>query len=244
MRQLGHTERSAEGTLPRIRAGQGEREGNTMAKPQISLLYIDDMPEGYFADFIDEVRGAGVKLEVASRENEPFAALEWAVLTAVAIYLSKPFIDAFLKRLADDATDAVYAKVKAAVTKLAEKLLIRDRGCMTVISSSPNKVKGAASRAFSIYSETRTQRSLKFVYNDTLTSLECEQSFEQVFTVLQQHHNSIDDSDLLSEQIAKLENPSAGTIYLFYEAESNTWSVIDPLKMARELHREQSGNAR
>ncbi len=207
------------------------------AEIEIGLSYLEAIPEQYFADFVSDIRATGTNLQTKARENEPYQALEWVIPTAVAVYFGKPFIDAIIKRAADDFGDAVYPKIKSAVQRLVRRIFIKQPLSIKVISTAKHKVANPDSIVFSIYAAGK-DKSLKFVFNEPLTEDQYLACIDALFSQLADHHNA-KVTDSITEQIATLENPRSNEVYLIYNKSLSTWSIVDPMVMARALHARQ-----
>lgn len=202
----------------------------TINDVDFALLYIDNIPSNYFDEIRQVAEDDGLNLLEEPRENEPFMAIEWVVPAAVSVYIGLKFIDAFLKRAADDVADAVYPKFKTALINLAKKVLVQDRDKFSVFSSSPKKITNTHSLIFSIYSETKLNRRLKFVFHRELPENEYEKCIEKIFSLLHEHHLSENNEDHLSLAITEVSNLGTREVYLLYNPESSEWELVDPIK--------------
>jgi len=209
-----------------------------MSDFDIALRYYTDVPDGYLDDFRKSFDGDDVRLSEQELEPAAFNAMEWVIPTAVAVYIANPFIDAIIKRAADDFGDAVYPRIKKAVINLAKKLYVRERLPLVMVTSQGPKDDSSDVIQFSIYSETTTKRRIKFVFTKTYAEQQYEQCVEQVFGILTEHHGSVDGSDSLSQQIAQLPENRQDRIFLVYDDHTETWSVRDPIQEALDGKRE------
>jgi hypothetical protein len=102
----------------------GAKEESLMPDFDIALRYFTGLPDGYLDDFWESLPTSGFR--VADREFQPgpFAAMEWLVPTAVAIYIAKPFFDVVIKRAADDFGDVVYPRLKSGIARLVNSTLL------------------------------------------------------------------------------------------------------------------------
>lgn len=208
-----------------------------MREIEIELRYSTGVPNGYLDDFRRPFSDGRVRLSVQEFEPRPHAALEWVIPTAVAVYIAKPFLDAIIKRAADDFGDSVYPRIKGAIVDLARKLYIRQPPPSFVITNQGPKVP-SADMVFSICSETTTAHSIKFVFLKTYSDEQYDACVEQIFKILAKHHASIDGSDHLSRQIAVLPENRRGHIYLAFDDDSGAWIVRDPIQEAVNRKRE------
>ncbi|MDQ3565424.1 MAG: hypothetical protein M3436_15285 [Pseudomonadota bacterium] len=203
----------------------------------IGLRYYTVIPDGYLDEFRASFIDDDVRLSEQELEPAPFNAMEWVIPTAVAVYVAKPFLDAIIKRAADDFGDAVYPRIKAAIINLAKKLYVRERLPLVMITSQGPNDDSSDVIQFSICSETTTKRRIKFVFTKTYAEQQYETCIDQIFTILAEHHGSGDGRDALSQQIAQLPAIRRDQIFLVYDDESETWSVRDPIQATLDRKR-------
>jgi hypothetical protein len=191
-------------------------------KYDIGIVYQDDMPEQLVLDLAKDLREANVEVEIEKRPNVPFIALEWAIPTAIIVYLAKPYIDSFLKEAGKDH----YLIVKEKLTKFAQKVLkIRRR---TIVSSqSPNKVSkdNPVSSSFSLCSITIDGRPLKFLFLGDREDDYYEYCINEIFSVLLNHAQEFPD-DYISNQADRLPRRSRD-IYMFFDESAKKWKAVD-----------------
>jgi hypothetical protein len=191
-------------------------------KYDIGISYQDDMPEQLVLDLAKELREANVEVEIEKRPNTPFIALEWAIPTAIIVYLAKPYIDSFLKEAGKDH----YLIVKEKLTKFAQKVLKIRR--QTVVSSqSPNKVRAdnPVSSSFSLCSITIDGRPLKFLFLGDREDDYYEYCINEIFSVLLNHAQEFPD-DYISNQADRLPRRSRD-IYMFFDESAKKWKAVD-----------------
>lgn len=204
-----------------------------LLQADIALLYLDTIPAEFFDGFRKLADEKKLDLLEEPRENVPYAALEWVIPTAVAVYVGMKFIDAFFKRAADDVADSVYPRFKSALHKIAKRVLIDERSRFNLFSSSPKKVVNPHSLLFSVLSETRCNRGLKFIFDRVLSDAECEECINQVFVLLQQHYENEDNTDALSVGIDATVDARSRVVYVLFNSSTDCWEVIDPMREAR-----------
>jgi len=202
----------------------------------LGLRCYAGIPDGYLDDFRASLPREGFRVTDDEVPPRPIAAIEWVVPTAIAIYIAKPFIDVILKRAADDFADVVYPRLKGGIATLAKKVFIRDR---LPLSHDTCDVSSAPSEAvfFSICSETTTTKRIKFVFTEPLPEHQYDTCIQELFTLLEQHHQSQDGTDDLSRQIAALPENLQYQIFLVYDGVSDTWEVRDPIHELIEKRR-------
>lgn len=200
-----------------------------MPEFDLGLRYYTVIPDGYLDDFRASLPTDQFRVTDHEVPPRPVSAMEWLVPTAIAIYIAKPFIDVILKRAAGDFADVVYPRLKSGIASLAKKIFIRERLPLSrVTRDGPSELPETA--FFSICSETTRKKRIKFVFTKPLPEHQYDLCIEQVFEVLEQHHQSQDGTDQLSRQIAALPQNRQDQIFLFYDVESDAWEVRDPIQ--------------
>jgi hypothetical protein len=197
----------------------------------IALLYIDTVPIEYFQDFRDLAAVDGFVLIDEPRENVPYAALEWVVPTAIAVYVGMKFIESFVKRAADDLSDSLYPKIRAAIVGLVDRLLIRERARFSVVTSGgPKKVTSPHSLIFCVYADTRLQKRAKFIFEMEMSAAQYAACVEHLFELLSEHHRAEGNSDRMSREIVNMSDIRSSEVYLVYNIHALRWEVVDPIQ--------------
>ena len=202
----------------------------------IGLRYFSGLPDGYLDDFRESLPTENFRVSEKEVPPRPLNAMEWVVPTAVAIFFAKPFIDVLLKRAADDFADAVYPRFKSGIASLAKKLFVRERVPLKRVTRA-GATDAPAALYFSIESETRTTKRVKFVFANVLTDEQYDACIDQAFQMLEQHHATQDGTDSLSSQIATLPENRQDHIFLVYNPNSDTWEVRDPIQESLDKQR-------
>jgi len=187
------------------------------------VSYDAEVPEDFFEDFLRDTKGANVPVETSTRTVGPMMALEWLLPTTVIVFLAKPFLDAFLKRAADDVADAVYPKIKNAITKLVIKVLVSTRGSWKRITRSGELPREGHSPFFSIESETKEATRIKFVFNEGANEEQYIACVNQALQLLQAHHMETTLDPLLNAPVDENRN----TIYMLYDDDHQHWYAVN-----------------
>ena len=188
----------------------------------IEISYIEDLPEQVISDFVQELREANVTVNIESRPNGTFMALEWAIPAAIIAYLAKPYIDGLLKEAAKDH----YAIVKEKLSKFTRRIS-KVKQVTIVSSQSPNKLHkdNPVSNSFSIWSQTIDGRPLKFLFFGDRDDDYYERCIDEVFNVLLNHAEEF-PNDYISNQADRLPRKSR-EIYLLFDESAKTWKPVD-----------------
>ncbi|MEZ6056207.1 MAG: hypothetical protein R3C01_05840 [Planctomycetaceae bacterium] len=211
---------------------------------EIGIEYIGGISEEYFSEFADGVESGGATLLSKPRENVYYAALEWVVPTAIAVYIGKPFVDGILKRAANDFGDTVYPKIKDAVKQLVRKVFVGQPLSFTTVTSSSAKLTSVESTIFSVCAFGPDGTKMKFIFNERLNEAEYNACIDALFRQLVDFHRS-DSPDAITEQLEQLPIQRRRSIYLIYGATLESWSVVDPIaaSLARQSQRKAEDEA-
>jgi hypothetical protein len=187
----------------------------------VTLLYSDYIPDSTFEELENELDSLGVELHKEPHEGGPQAGLELYAITAIAIYLAKPFVDDLLKRAAQDVNDQVYPSLKSVLTGLVQKIFVRDRRIHFV--GTPGKITTEEALMFALLTETQDGKRVKFVFISTLADEEYAVAIEGMFQVLRNHRSPTDGADILSNNTVP--KSSWRPIVLTYNPETRSWEL-------------------
>ena len=125
----------------------------------VNIMAIDGFANEEIMEFRRKMADAGSGCEMFLRKPEPVAALIDYMPYAVAVLITKPFLDGFLKKAGEDA----YVQLKASIASLIER--IRAKKAL-YYASSDNKVPPAPahSRCIAIHSVDGEGHSVKFLF--------------------------------------------------------------------------------
>ena len=202
-----------------------------MSNHSLVISYDAEVPEDLFEDFLRDAKGANLPIETSTRTVGPIMALEWLLPTTVIVFLAKPFLDAFLNRAADDVADAVYPKIKNAITKLVIKVLVSTRGSWKRITTSGELPREGRSAFFSIESETKEATRIKFVFNEGANEEQYAACVDQAIQLLQAHHLETTLDPLLDAPVDENRN----TIYMLYDDDQRRWYAANIQEEIRKI---------
>jgi hypothetical protein len=198
---------------------------------EIVLQYDSAVP----VDYLDEFRKSLTTEDFSVTERKirigAVASLDWVVPTAITILITKPFLDAFLKRASEDFADFAYMNLKKAVAGLAKKVFVKERLPLKRITSdgitdAPNV------SLFSIYVDVSDVMQVKFVFEPAIPEDQYDLCMNELFVLLEGFSRSKDAKDSLSCQIAELPESRRRRIYLTYDLRAESWEVRDPIAEA------------
>jgi hypothetical protein len=203
-----------------------------MSESRLIVYYNEELPTGFFGEFLDEAETAHLPVALESRESGPTAGIDWLLPTGVIVFLAKPFVDDLLKRSAKEVGDWAYPKLKSAISSLAKKVLIGTREVWRIVDGFGVKPREGKSPFFSVVTETRDGKTVKLVFDEGLSADEYEECVDRAVKLVLSIHLAGSPDPLKGAPIDNY----AGTrgIYFFYVPERKDWRAID---VYEELHK-------
>jgi len=121
-------------------------------KPDIGLVFEEDLPDDIFREFESSVKSNGLNLLVDSKE--PMGAMmcgEWYIIPVVAAFIGKSYFDGFLKEMGKDH----YQSFKESLSTLLNKVMNKPR-IEPVLIGTEGKINqnNPFSLAFAVHAET------------------------------------------------------------------------------------------
>lgn len=191
------------------------------------IVYPEAFPDELLARFEADIAHASLRVSVnrPPRTLETKAALEWLVPTAVVVYLTKPYFEAFLEEAGRDH----YGLLKGAITRLwktffhpSEKLIVYRVGRLGTSAADP-----FYSRTFSVVAEWTATCDIKLMVRESAS--------EKEFAAVVDHF--IDEVKLLNSgtpeaalrRLLVQTRPIDGQILVTYDASSGAFILVDPM---------------
>lgn len=183
----------------------------------MGLVYQEDVPAEIINEFASSITEKDFKLDVQSREIGVYAAMEWAIPTLIAAYLTKPYFESFLQEAGRDH----YQLLKTGILKLFSRLF---------------KQSGADGRdrspQFSLVVQLNDGSSLKFIFSERLSPAGYEIAISKVYLLVSEHYQDA-PRDRITAMVAQLSHPSR-SLYIEFQEDSADWIMIDPVLEARK----------
>jgi hypothetical protein len=203
-------------------------------KPAIVISYDSSIPGEFFDDAVRDAAESDTDIEVQSRDVGPMAALEWVVATSVIVLLMKPFLDAFLKRAADDVANAAYPKMKASITRLACKVLIGTRQTWVRVTHSGPLPRTGHSSFFSIQVEISGSRRVRFVFDEGQDESTYSKCVSNAFGLLEAHYAGCEPDPFTHAPV----DDRRKTVLMIYNEKLDQWQAIDLNEEIRRIANE------
>ena len=192
-------------------------------KPPLVISYDSFIPAEFFDDLVNDAAESEFVVNIESRNVGPVAGLEWLLATSVFVLLLKPFLDAFLKRAADDVANAAYPQMKSAITRLASKVLISTRETWVRITPSRRLPRAGRSSFFSIQAEINGSRTVRFVFNEGSDEATYAQCVSEAFRLLEAHYGKTAPDPFADVAV----DEARKRIFMVYDDSLKQWRAID-----------------
>jgi hypothetical protein len=146
----------------------------------LHILHFDDVPAPLIEGFVNDCKKVSIDPIVESKPSSPYNALEDYIPTAIALFIAKPFLEAFLKKAGEDS----YSVLKTALKSLLKKA---SQVKVHIFASAPGKFDPnyPFSRYISIYSKTPQGVTLKFIFLTSREEKYYDAATEKLFEMIQ-----------------------------------------------------------
>jgi len=203
-------------------------------KPALVISHDSSIPGDFFDEVIGDAADSDLELQIRSRAVGPMAALEWVLATSVIVLLMKPFLDAFLKRAADDVANAAYPKMKGSITRLACKVLIATRQTWARVTPSGPVPRTGRSSFFSIEAEISGSRRVRFVFDEGEDETTYSKCVSNAFGLLEANYRGCDPDPFADVSV----DDRRKTIFMIYNEKLDQWEAIDLSEQIRRIANE------
>jgi len=191
--------------------------------PDIGLEYRDDIDPSIITVFKEKIDVKNIKFEERLRPaGSMYAAHEWAMPTAIVVYLVKPYFETLLKEAAKDH----YPIFKKQLSKLAFKS--KEEITMSVVASNEGKIdkKNPFTLSFSfIYISTDDNLTFKFLFRETASKEQVTEASDYFLELIKEYNNDKSNSkleNLLSKYAIK-----SRPIIICYNEKSKEAMILD-----------------
>jgi hypothetical protein len=195
--------------------------------PDIGFNCPDNMPEEILNDLISELDTKNLNFQVRRLPMPIYNMFEWAVPGIIAAYVLKPYFESFLKEAGKD--HYVYlSKWLKSLVKKARKIKVRT----IAAPQSEDKLDPTycQSKSISIYCQTKDNKLIKLLFDETLGDDDWENSIDKIMNLLIEHYTS--PNDKLTEDIKSL-NPKYKTFYAFIDRDTKEWIIKDDQELVQ-----------
>lgn len=190
----------------------------------IGLLTASQIPDGLLDDFLAELEDESLNVQrIELPSLGPQASLEGYLITAVAIFLLRPYVSGFL----DEAGRDHYHCLRRSLKKAWGRFFGEERELRVALLTSSGEKKPQHSIGFSIYFETPNGRKLKLLFPHDCSVEEYEAAID-AFLDLIEHFEWRKLSGVEGLSPEKI-SASGGHILVKYDVDDASLRVVDPL---------------
>lgn len=160
----------------------------------VAVLRAESIPDSLLDGVLDELSKSGARVVSDPRPSGPYASLEWVIPTAVTVFIAHRYLGTLLEEAAKDH----YIVLKSALRRLVTRTTGSDREIRVhIISSSPAKARPTDDAAvFSIWSQLRDDRRVKFVFEHEIVGDHVPAALDAMFALLHEHCAGRADDEL------------------------------------------------
>lgn len=133
----------------------------------------DETPDSYTQDLLENLNAAGMTVAIRKHPSvRMYASLEWAVPTAMVIWVLKPYFESFLKEAGKDHYPMLKGWLKRRVNEARFKF--------SVFSLSGGRIRREEerSRAISLLVQTKSGQVIKLLFNENLKKEDWDQAID------------------------------------------------------------------
>ena len=195
--------------------------------PALVFIYPDSFSQEIIDEELSEIRSKNLDLRILKRDNGAFAAFEWVIPTAFAVYILKPYFDSFLSEAGKDH----YNLLKNCLNKFIKKGK-QTQATLIASSHSPDKLSKTYSQSLiiSIEFQTINNRHIKLLFDDKLEFTDWQVALNQMLDLLDKNFASY-PNDTLTQEIEKLNTKQHWIIYVLINPETKQLEFKDDSKM-------------
>lgn len=193
--------------------------------PHIAIEFPDYFPENFEEFIVNGIENELLDIRIERKKPTAWAASEWIIPGIVAVYILKPYFEAFLKEAGKDHYLLLKKKLNSILSKTKNMNVntITSKGATNKIDNSNTQ-----SKAISIFVQTKNGIMIKLLYDTTL-DLETWQNSTIDFLQLIESHYENSKSNPLTEYLNKLDKNRNRTIYALIDPKSKDWILINNL---------------
>ncbi|MEH6482422.1 MULTISPECIES: hypothetical protein [Pseudoalteromonas] len=190
-----------------------------MLKPDIGLMFEEDLSDEIFKEFENSVKTDGLNLLVESKEpSGPMMCSEWHVIPVVLAFIGKSYFDGFLKEMGKDH----YQFFKESLSSLSNKVMDPPRIEPTLMGTKGKlSTNNPFSLAFAIHAETNDGFTFKLLIPKS--SIHCSYDLITIkfMEFIEDYHLGIKDLNSIGF-VNPHPLPPKGLIFVHYNIEANS----------------------
>lgn len=203
---------------------------NSEKLPHIGLDLPDNFPEELISKFKEELYHPELAIGIRKIHlGGPYNSMEWAIPTAIGVYILKPYFESFLSEAGKDH----YEVLKKWIKKTAENSR-QIKVTTLAASSSTDKLDSGntQSKSFSIQIiSKRGTHKIKFLFDENLSQQSWDNAIDKLFVLMKEHYSQ-DDGDLITINLLK-DNLDAN-VWAIISSDDDEWKFLDFRKIAEK----------
>jgi hypothetical protein len=196
-----------------------------------------EMPDILIDHLTKEVKFDRLEFQIVKTPQITYASLEWAIPTAIAVYIIKPYFESFLKEAGKDH----YYILKKWIQKI-----VNDSRLMKVTTlTSTNSIhktdsSNTQSKAISIFLEIPKIGVVKLLFDEQLDNNIWNRNIDKIFDWIYDYYEK-NSNDSISQQLLQLKRKENDTFYAIIDRKTNEWMFINDEKLIQiELAKKNS----
>ena len=194
----------------------------------LALLHIESVPDDVWDQFCREIETEGLKFLRHQRSaTGPQASIEAWMWPAIAVFIAKPYFDAFLK----EAGRRHYGVLEDGLSRMWKRLFSRTDGVRFAVLRSDGEVKTEFSPAIAIYGEVRKGQLLKLVFENGCSEHDYRMAIQMFLRLLDSYHCGAVSGDAVID--LDREEGRWGQIVVALDRETDTLRVVGVPGQAR-----------
>lgn len=200
-----------------------------MKNAHLALVYDEQVPQDFLDDFCLDLKAESLDFRRQSLPPRGLqASLDMLVLTAIVLFLLKPYFDGFMKEAGRDH----YVLLKKKIKKLWGRFFSKDKDFHYVVFTSSGEKKLEHSLLFSIYAEINNERKIKFLIRENCSKDDFTAGIDDFFDLIESYHSDVpyEGIDLDSEK------DYCGLILIEFDSETKSLRILDPISRSRKKH--------
>lgn len=199
--------------------------------PDIVLIYPTEFPDELINEEIKTLEAENLNIAIKKVENEIYNSFEWIVPTTFAVYILKPYFEAFLSEAGKDH----YLLLKKGLKKIAEKGKKMSATLITA-SESTHKLSGTYNQSLvlSVMIQTKNNRRIKLLFDNDLEKEDWDSAIDEILNFVIENYEQY-PKDKLNKLINNVNDDERKTIYAKINQQTKLIEFFDDKSLIYEF---------
>ena len=203
-----------------------------MEKPHLALTHDTQVPSDLLDQFCRDIEAKSLDFQQQELPSRgPQNSLDVFFVSAVAVYVLKPYFEGFLKEAGKDH----YVVLREALKGLWNQLFRRGRNSRLLIHTAKGEVKQKYSALFSIYAEINNRRQVKCLIREGCSENEYAAGIDTFLNLIESYHLDVPPKEV--EIDLDVEKDYWGTVFIEFDTEVKSLRVVDPISSANNKNK-------